>query len=175
MDHTTFCDHRSQLKRCSFVSQYHSRSSATAQTCNTSTLLLGNLLMESVPTWDLYVAAQHLIFTVTICNSHEPLATPSIIARVSILQAWVVVQWCCRFNDSHRWDFPPPISTNLVVGCSVRGRSHFCCGSSSTVSSFFLPSFKSNSQSRPRKHPSGLTSLCSFCYQIGFAVRFQCL
>ena len=65
------------------------------------------------PTWDLYVAAQHLIFTVTICNSHEPLATPSIIARVSILQAWVVVRWCCRFNDSHWWVFPPPISTNF--------------------------------------------------------------
>ena len=110
-----------------------------------------------------------------ICNSHEPLATPSIIARVSILQAWVVVQWRCRFNDSHRWDFPPPISTNLVVGCSVRGRSHFCCGSSSTVSSLVHPSFKSDLQSRPRKHPSGLTSLCSLCYQIGFAVRFQCL
>ena len=125
-----------QLKRCYPVSQYHSRPSATAQTCIISTLLLGNLLMESVPPWDLYIAAQHLVFTVTICNSHEPLATPSIIARVSIFQAWVVVQWCCRFNDSHRWDFPPPISTNLVVGCSVRGRSHFCCGSSSTVSSF---------------------------------------
>ena len=93
--------------------------------------------------------AQHLIFTVTICNSHEPLATLSIIARVSILQASIVVQWCCRFNDSHRWDFPPPISTNLVVGCSVRGRSHVCCGSSSTVSSLFLPSFKSNLRSRP--------------------------
>ena len=94
----------------------------------------------------------------TICDSHEPLATPLIIARVSILQAWVVDQWCCRFNDSHRWDFPPPISTNLVVGCSVRGRSHFCCGSSSTVSSFFLVSFKSNLQTRPRNHPCGLTS-----------------
>ena len=94
----------------------------------------------------------------TTCNSHEPLATPSIIARVSILQAWVVVQWCCLFNDSHRWDFAPPILTNLVVGCSVRGRSHFCCGSSSTVSSFFLPSFKSNLQTRPRNHPFGLTS-----------------
>ena len=116
------CDHRSQSKRCSSVSQYHSRSSATAQTCNTSTLLLDNLLMESVPTWDLYIVAQHLVFTVTICNSHEPLATPSIIARVSILQAWVVVQWCCRFNDSHRWDFPPPISTNFSC-CLQRERA----------------------------------------------------
>ena len=70
-------------------------------------------------------------------------------------------QYGCRFNDSHRWDFPPPISTILVVGCSVRGRSHFCCGSSSTVSSFFLPSFKSNVQTRPRNHPFGLTSPCS--------------
>ena len=159
--HTTFCDHRSQLKQCYLVSQHHISSSAAAQTCNISTFRLSNLLMESVPPWDLYIAAQHLIFTVTICNSHEPLATPSIIARVSILQAWVVVQWCCRFNDSHWWDFPPPISTNLVVGCSVRGRSHVCCESFSTVSSLFLPSFKSNLRTRPRKHPFGLTSPCS--------------
>ena len=94
----------------------------------------------------------------TICSSHEPLATPLIIARVSILQAWVIVQGCCHFNDLHWWDFPPPISTILVVGCSVRGRSHVCCESFSTVSSFFLLSFKSNLQTRLRNHPSGLTS-----------------
>ena len=90
----------------------------------------------------------------------------------------VVVQWCCHFNDSHQWVFPPPISTNLVVCCSVRGRSLFCCGSSSTVSSFFLLSFKSNLRTRPRKHPFGLNQSLFFvplCYQIGFAIRFQCL
>ena len=133
--HNILCSrHSSEMKL--FLSQLVDCSSATSKPATSQLLLLGNLLMESVPTWDLYVAAQHLVLTVTICNSHEPLATPSIIARVSIFQAWVVVQWCCHFNDSLRWDFPPPISTNLVVGCSVRGQSHFCCGSSSTVSSF---------------------------------------
>ena len=97
-----------------------------------------------------------------ICNSHEPLATPSIIARVSIIQAWVVVQWCCRFNDSHRWVFPPPITTSLVIGCSVRGRSHFCCGASSTVS--FFSSFSALNQTYKLdlgSIPLVSTSLCS--------------
>ena len=177
MGHPTFCDHRYQLKRCYFVSQYYSRPSATAQTCNILTLLLGNLLMESVPTWGLYIAAQHLVFTVTICNSHEPLATPLIIARVSILQAWVIIQWCCCFNDSHRWDFPPPITTSLVIGCSVRGQSHLCCGASSTVSYIFLLSFQSNLKTRPQKHPFGLNQSLFFVPLLSNRFRhcFECL
>ena len=118
--------------------------------------------MKVVPTWEHLHRGLVFLLASMICNSHEPLATPLIIARVSILQAWVVIQWCCCFNDSHRWDFPPPITTSLVVGCSVRGRSHFCCGASSTVSSFFLLSFKSNLQTRPRKHPFGLNQSLFF-------------
>ena len=101
---------------------------------------------------------------------------PSIIARVSIFQAWVVVQWCCRFNDSHQWDFPPPILTNLVVGCSVRGISFLLwiflnC-------EFFLSPFPALNQTYKLDLgiiPSVSPVLGTFCYQIGFAFRFQCL
>ena len=120
-----------------------------------------NLLMKVVPTWENLHCGLVFLLASMICSSHEPLATPPIIERVSILQAWVVVQWCCHFNDSHQWDFLPPISTILVVGCSVRGRAHVCCESFSTASSFFLLSFKSSLRSRPRDHPFGLTSPCS--------------
>ena len=134
--HNILCSrHSSETKL--FVSQLVDCSSATSKPATSQLLLLGNLLMKVVPTWEHLHRGLVFLLASMICNSHEPLATPSIIARVSIPQAWVVVQWCCCFNDSNWWDFPPPITISLVIGCSVRGRSHFCCGASSTVSSFF--------------------------------------